>query len=45
VLDQPERGRLFFEQVIRESFDLGRPDQVQLISGSGRSVCPKRALT
>lgn len=31
VLDQPVRGRLFFEQVIRENLDMGRPDQVQLI--------------
>jgi len=31
VLDQPVTGRLFFEQVIRENLDLGRPDQVQLI--------------
>jgi hypothetical protein len=31
VLDKPAHGRLFFEQVIRENLDLGRPDQVQLI--------------
>jgi len=31
VLDRPVHGRLFFEQVIRENLDLGRPDQVQLI--------------
>jgi hypothetical protein len=31
VLDCPRNGRLFFEQVIRENLDLGRPDQVQLI--------------
>jgi hypothetical protein len=31
VLDKPVRGRLFFEQVIRENLDLGRPEQVQLI--------------
>jgi hypothetical protein len=31
VLDQPVHGRLFFEQVIRENLDLGRPQQVQLI--------------
>ena len=31
VLDRPLHGRLFFEQVIRENLDLGRPDQVQLI--------------
>ena len=33
VLDQPLHGRLFFEQVIRENLDLGRPDRVQLIFG------------
>src|SRR5437660_1198386 len=31
VLDRPQTGRLFFEDVIRENLDLGRPDQVQLI--------------
>lgn len=31
VLDRPLTGRSFFEQVIRENLDLGRPDQVQLI--------------
>jgi hypothetical protein len=31
VFDRPARGRMFFEQVIRENLDLGRPQQVQLI--------------
>jgi hypothetical protein len=31
VLDRPVTGRMFFEDVIRENLDLGRPDQVQLI--------------
>jgi len=31
VLDRPVHGRLFFEQVIRENLDLGRPEKVQLI--------------
>jgi hypothetical protein len=31
VLDRPAHGRLFFEQVIRENLDLGRPQEVQLI--------------
>jgi hypothetical protein len=31
VLDQPLNGRVFFEQVIRENLDIGRPSQVQLI--------------
>ncbi len=31
VFDRPLSGRVFFENVIRENLDLGRPDQVQLI--------------
>ena len=31
MLDHPVHGRLFFEQVIRENLDLGRPEEVQLI--------------
>ena len=31
VLDQPRTGRIFFEEVIRENLDIGRPDHVQLI--------------
>lgn len=31
VVDRPVCGRIFFEEVIREHLDLGRPDQVQLI--------------
>jgi hypothetical protein len=31
VFDRPLTGRVFFEDVIRENLDLGRPDQVQLI--------------
>jgi DNA-binding transcriptional ArsR family regulator len=31
VLDRPQNGRIFFEEVIRENLDLGRPDQLQLI--------------
>jgi hypothetical protein len=31
VLDRPVSGRVFFEEVIRENLDLGRPDQVALI--------------
>ena len=33
VLDRPLTGRAFFEEVIRENLDLGRPDNVQLIFG------------
>jgi hypothetical protein len=31
VLDRPLTGRYFFEEVIRENLDIGRPDQMQLI--------------
>ena len=31
VLDRPAGGRVFFEEVIRENLDSGRPSQVQLI--------------
>lgn len=31
VLDRPVAGRQFFEEVIRENIDLGRPDYVQLL--------------
>lgn len=33
VLDRPLTGRIFFEEVIRENLDLGRPEEVQLIFG------------
>lgn len=33
VWDRPLHGRCFFEEVIRENLDLGRPEQVQLIFG------------
>ena len=31
MLDRPVAGRIFFEQVIRDNLDIGRPDQVGLI--------------
>jgi hypothetical protein len=31
VFTQPRRGREFFEQVLRDNLDLGRPDRVQLV--------------
>jgi hypothetical protein len=31
VLDRPLVGRCFFEEVIRENLDIGRPDQMQLL--------------
>jgi hypothetical protein len=33
VLDRPEVGRAFFEDLIRENLDIGRPDRVRLIFG------------
>jgi hypothetical protein len=33
VLDRPATGRVFFEQVIRDNLDLGRPDRVALTFG------------
>ena len=31
IFDRPLRGREFFEEVIRNNLDLGRPDRVQLV--------------
>jgi len=31
IFDRPVRGREFFESVIRENIDLGRPDRIQLL--------------
>jgi hypothetical protein len=31
VLDRPVSGRVFFEQVIRDNLDAGRPDQISLV--------------
>ena len=33
MLDRPVSGRIFFEQVIRDNLDIGRPDQVTLVFG------------
>ncbi len=33
VLDRPVSGRIFFDQVIHDNLDIGRPDQVGLIFG------------
>lgn len=50
VLDQPVTGRVFFEEVIRENLDIGRPDQVQLVFDrrilrKGRHPTPGRFRT
>ncbi len=33
VLDKPVSGRIFFDQVIADNLDIGRPDQVGLVFG------------
>jgi hypothetical protein len=50
VLDRPATGRVFFEQVIRDNLDLGRPDRVGLVFDrriitKGRSKTPGRFRT
>jgi hypothetical protein len=35
IFDRPLRGREFFEEIIRDNLDLGRPDRVQLIFDRG----------
>ena len=31
IFDRPLRGREFFEEIIRDNLDLGRPNRVQLV--------------
>lgn len=50
VLDRPLAGRVFFEGVIRENLDIGRPDRVSLILDRkilrrGKNVTPGRFRT
>ena len=50
VLDRPVSGRVFFEHVIRDNLDAGRPDQVSLIfdrrlKRSGPRATPGRFRT
>jgi hypothetical protein len=50
VADRPVSGRIFFEQVLHDNLDIGRPDQVSLIFGrriigKGRSRTPGRFRT
>ena len=40
IFDRPVRGREFFEEVIRDNLDLGRPDRVQLIFDRGVANLP-----
>jgi len=50
MLDRPLSGRVFFDEVIRENLDLGRPDRVGLvfnrrITTKGRRATPGRFRT
>jgi hypothetical protein len=50
MLDRPVSGRIFFEQVIRDNLDVGRPDQVSLVFNrslvrSGPRATPGRFRT
>jgi hypothetical protein len=50
MLDRPVSGRIFFEQVIRDNLDIGRPDNVALIFerrivGKGKRKTPGRFRT
>jgi hypothetical protein len=50
VLDAPVTGRIFFDQLIRDNLDLGRPDRVSLIFdrrivAKGRRATPGRFRT
>jgi hypothetical protein len=50
VLDRPATGRIFFEEVIRDNLDLGRPDRVGLVFArrivtKGRTKTPGRFRT
>ncbi|MGH3800651.1 MAG: hypothetical protein ACRDTD_11040 [Pseudonocardiaceae bacterium] len=50
VLDQPVSGRIFFEHVVRDNLDAGRPDRISLvfdrrIIAKGRARTPGRFRT
>jgi len=50
MLDRPVSGRIFFEQVLHDNLDIGRPDQVSLIFNrriirTGRGKTPGRFRT
>ena len=44
TLDSPVNGRIFFEQVIRDNLDIGRPDQAGLVFGR-RIQCGRKRPT
>ena len=50
VLDAPLSGRIFFEQVLRDNLDIGRPDQIGLVFArrlvsKGRRATPGKFRT
>jgi hypothetical protein len=50
LLDRPVSGRIFFEQVLHDNLDIGRPDQVSLVFNrriirKGRNKTPGRFRT
>jgi hypothetical protein len=50
MLDRPVSGRIFFEQVLHDNLDIGRPDQISLIFNRriirrGRHATPSRFRT
>ena len=50
VLDAPLSGRIFFEQVLRDNLDIGRPDQISLVFArrlvsKGRRATPGKFRT
>jgi hypothetical protein len=50
MLDRPVSGRIFFEQVLHDNLDIGRPDQISLIFDrriirKGRAATPGRFRT
>jgi hypothetical protein len=50
VPDAPVAGRIFFEQVLRDNLDIGRPDQISLVFGrriitTGRRRTPGKFRT
>jgi len=41
VLDRPASGRVFFDQLIRDNLDIGRPDKVRIVFD--RQICRRGA--
>ena len=43
MLDRPLSGRVFFEQMIHDNLDIGRPDKVSLIFGRRIHTAQRRS--